>query len=83
MRGFPLKSRRTIMRHFTLLVHDDRYGAPNLRIAPTEDRERARQIAEQVLAETSHHTGVEVWSGERRLFVMGSEPVAGDATQAA
>jgi hypothetical protein len=64
------------MQNFTVLVHDDRYRAPMLRLVQAEDAKHARQLAQQIFAETAHHRGVEVWGGEERVFGIG--PAARD-----
>jgi hypothetical protein len=64
------------MQNFTVLVHDDRYRAPMLRLVQAEDAKHARQLAQEIFAETAHHRGVEVWGGEERVFGIG--PAARD-----
>jgi hypothetical protein len=58
------------MRSFHILVSDDRYSVPNLRLIQAWDETAAREIADRVLAESGHHTGVEVWENDQQLFAL-------------
>ena len=59
------------MQAFELYVHDDRYPAPTLLVVKTSSAARAREIALAQLADSPHRHGVEVFSGEHRLFAVG------------
>lgn len=61
-----------VMRSFHILVADDRYSVPNLRLVQALDEAAARDIADRVLAESGHHRGVEVWEDDTQVFAMAS-----------
>jgi hypothetical protein len=42
-----------------------------VRIVEVRTDERARELAERVLKESSNHLGVDVWEGETHLFNIG------------
>jgi hypothetical protein len=65
--------RGTPMASFQVYVHDDRCPAPRLRLNLVTDEVRLMGIAERVLAESDHYTGVEVFDQEGRRFSLGSE----------
>ncbi|MBV9993924.1 MAG: hypothetical protein JO127_01805 [Caulobacteraceae bacterium] len=58
------------MIDFVLLVKDDRYSVPNLRMLQAASEARARQLAQRVLEESAHHLSVEVWQADRRIVVV-------------
>lgn len=58
------------MRDFVFLIGDDRREQPSLMLVSAVSEARARQIAERILAESSHRLSVEVWEDEARLFVV-------------
>lgn len=60
------------MSTFELFIDDDRYSVPNLRFLAASDEARARTAAIQVLSESPHYRGVELFSDDRRLFGLGS-----------
>lgn len=60
------------MSTFELFINDDRYSVPNLRFLAASSEAWARTAAMQALSESPHHLGVELYSGDRRLFVQGS-----------
>jgi len=57
---------------FEFYIADDRYESLSFRIVMARDKGRAREIANAILLETPHHTGVEVCLMSRRLFGTGS-----------
>jgi hypothetical protein len=64
------------MQDFQFFVTDDRSTAPLLMFIQTKDAERARFLAQRMLAEKHHHA-VEVWAGPERLFSLGeTDPLA-------
>ena len=60
------------MATYQLFIDDDRYSVRTLRLLPMLDEPRARDAAEKAMLESSHHLGVELYRGDRRLFGMGS-----------
>ena len=61
------------MRTFRILLHQ-RQLPPALHLVTACDEAMARAIAVDLLEGSSAHVGVEVWYGERRLFVRGAAP---------
>jgi hypothetical protein len=55
---------------YRLMIFDKRYSVPTLQFIEAPNPEAARHAAERILADT-HHTGVEVWEGDRRLLSLG------------
>ena len=60
------------MLAFEFYIADDRYEDLGFRIVMAKDKIRGREIADAILLETPHHTGVEVCLMSRRLFGIGS-----------
>ena len=60
------------MSTFQLFIDDDRYSVPTLRILAAADEACARILAEQILVESTHHVGVELYGADHRLFGLGS-----------
>ena len=58
---------------FSILLHRQA-GPPDLHLVNACDMDMARAIALDLLDGGIDHTGVEVWFGERRLFVRGAVP---------
>jgi hypothetical protein len=61
-----------MMSNHDLVIHDSRYSAPVWRQVAIAEEGQVRVIAQRVLAESSHHLGVEVFQGGARLFGIGS-----------
>ncbi len=59
---------------FTLYIEDDRYSVPTLVFVIVRGEVRAKEIAKDRLAASSHHLSVEVWEDETLLFRAGREP---------
>ena len=59
------------MGAITLLIHDDRYAVPTVRLLEAADEETALDLALRALRETPHHRGVELWRDETRLAALG------------
>ena len=57
---------------FELFIDDDRYSVPTLRLLSTDNAAWAHNLAKLALQESSHHLGVELYGGERRLLRLGS-----------
>ena len=57
---------------FVVYVEDDRYAVPTLRLLVAADDLSARELAAKVLAESEHHRGVEVRSGDRSVVLLGA-----------
>jgi hypothetical protein len=66
--AFP---RERALREFQVLVTDARYAIPTLHIVRAASDARARAVAEQILAESPHHLGIEVFDDGARLFSLG------------
>lgn len=67
------------MQAFHLYVHDNRYPAPTLLVVQTSSSARAREIALAQLRNSPHRHGVEVFSGDQRLFGVGRREQATEA----
>jgi hypothetical protein len=61
------------LRTFRILLHQ-RHLPPALHLVTACDEAMARAIAVDLLEGSAAHVGVEVWFGERRLFVRGAAP---------
>ena len=61
------------LRTFRILLHQ-RHLPPALHLVTACDAAMARAIAVDLLEGSPAHVGVEVWFGERRLFVRGAAP---------
>ena len=61
------------MRTFRILLHQ-RDLPPALHLVTACDEVMAKAIAADLLEGSAAHLGVEVWFGERRLFVRGAVP---------
>jgi hypothetical protein len=61
------------LRTFRIYVHQ-RGLPPALHLVTAYDEQMAKAIAADLLEGSLAHVGVEVWFGERRLFVRGSVP---------
>ena len=59
------------MLTFSIFLHRQA-GPPDLHLVDACDMDMARAIALDLLDGGLDHTGVEVWFGERRLFVRGA-----------
>ncbi|ATQ43076.1 hypothetical protein [Caulobacter mirabilis] len=55
------------MRDLTLLIEDDRYAAPTLRLEAVPDYLSVEDVAESVLIESHHYIAVEILIGARVL----------------
>ena len=60
------------MGAITLLIHDDRYTIPTVRLLEAADAETALELGRRALAETEHHRGVELWRDDERLATLGA-----------
>jgi hypothetical protein len=60
------------MRTFHFYIDDRRSGSPRELQVQARDEQRARQLAERMLAESEHHLGVEVCEQGVRRFGLGS-----------
>ena len=60
------------MRTFHFYVEDARCGAPKVFVVEAAGEARARVLAEQMLAQSEHHLGVEVCEDGRRHFGVGT-----------
>ena len=72
------------MRDFRILIRDARRSAPSVYFVQAAGKERARQLARDIMEESTHHLGAEVWEGGILLFAIG-EPMSRrtrDATSA-
>ena len=61
------------MLTFSILLHRQS-APPDLHLVTACDMDMARAIALDLLDGGVDHVGVEVWFGERRLFVRGGAP---------
>ena len=61
------------MLTFSILLHRQA-APPDLHLVDACDMDMARAIALDLLDGGRDHGGVEVWFGERRLFVRGGAP---------
>jgi hypothetical protein len=61
------------LRTFRILLHQ-RNLPPALHLVTAFDDAMAKAIAVDLLEGSAAHVGVEVWFGERRLFVRGAAP---------
>jgi hypothetical protein len=66
--GFPGER---ALREFQVFVTDARYAIPTFHIVHAASEARARAVAEQILAESPHHLGIEVFDDGARLFSLG------------
>ncbi|MFL5298472.1 MAG: hypothetical protein ACJ798_19005 [Phenylobacterium sp.] len=57
---------------FEIFVDDRRYTVPTLHLVSADDEVGARDIAERLLSESSHHVGAEVWWEGKLLLGLGS-----------
>jgi len=57
---------------FELYVDDDRYVTPTLQFLVAQDEQEARRLAAQLFMESTHHLGVEVRLGDRRVGALGT-----------
>ena len=60
------------MRVFELHIDDDRYRILTLVFLTMSDQQRALEFAQEKLAESCHHLGVEVRESGVRLFGLGT-----------
>lgn len=60
------------MSNYDIIIHDIRYSAPVARQVVIAEGERIEIIAMRVLAESSHHRGVEVFQFGARLIGVGT-----------
>jgi hypothetical protein len=60
------------MQDFQLYIDDDRYTVVSLRLIEVSSAERALELAEKALAESSHHQGAELYHGDERLWSIGT-----------
>ncbi len=56
---------------FTVLIDDDRSSVYDLRFVQARNATRARQIADRILGESSHHKAVQVWSDDTLIYAAG------------
>jgi hypothetical protein len=61
------------LRTFRILIHQRRLP-PALHLVTACDDRMAKAIAADLLEGSAAHVGVEVWYGERRLYVRGAVP---------
>jgi hypothetical protein len=57
---------------FEIYLDDSRYAVPTLYLVPAEDEVSARQIAERMLDESSHHLGAELCHDGELLAALGT-----------
>ena len=57
---------------FTVLIEDDRSSVFGLRFVQARGAARAAQIADRIMAESAHYTGVEVWARDALIYTAGS-----------
>ena len=57
---------------FEIFVDDNRYAVPTLHLVAAADDAAAREVADRLLAENSHHLGAEVCVDGKVLFRVGS-----------
>jgi hypothetical protein len=62
---------------FTVLLRHERFATPSLHLVTAVNEAMAQEIADELLDDSPDCIGVEVWEGDRRLYVRGS--VAGGA----
>jgi hypothetical protein len=60
------------MRTFHFYVDDARCGTPREFVVEAGGEDRARTLAERMLADSEHHLGVEVCEDGQRLLGVGS-----------
>jgi hypothetical protein len=63
------------MRDFTILVYDERYSVPTLRIVEVKDEDKAADLAIAIFQESPHHTAIDVWLDDTRFFHVGAPTV--------
>jgi hypothetical protein len=61
------------VRTFRIFLHQ-RFQSPALHLVTACDETMARAIAADLLEGSAAHVGVEVWFGERRVYVRGAVP---------
>lgn len=66
-------------RDFTVLIDDDRYRVLSLRFILARSEASAIQVADRILAESEHHLGVQVWTGDALIYTTGPASQACDA----
>ncbi len=64
------------MKTYVLYIHDDRYTVPNMESLTVNDDERARDVAGDRLASSSHYHLAELWESDR-LVARLAKPKAG------
>jgi hypothetical protein len=60
------------MADFEVYIDDDRYSVPSLYLITAQTDAGARTAAEQMLASSEHHQGVELRRDGERVFALGS-----------
>jgi hypothetical protein len=60
------------MTDFEVYIDDDRYTVPSLYLITAQSDASARAKAEELLASSEHHQGVELRCDGERLFGLGS-----------
>ena len=67
------------MQTYQMYIDDSRHTAPTLKLVTVADAERARVLAERMLAEDPNHRGVEAYLNALWVFGLGS--LAGSRTE--
>jgi hypothetical protein len=60
------------MRRFHFYIDDDRHAVPTELTVEVATEARARELAEQLLAQSAHHLGVEVCENGERILGLGA-----------
>jgi hypothetical protein len=60
------------VRRFHFYIDDDRHARPTTLAVEVADEARARELAEQIFAQSPHHLGVEVCDGGNRILGLGA-----------
>jgi hypothetical protein len=61
-----------VMPDFEVYIDDDRYSVPSLYLITASSQVRARAMAEELLAGSDHHRGVELRQDGEPLYALGS-----------
>ena len=61
---------------YTLYIEDDRYSVPTLLTAELSDDRRALSYVANMLENSDHYRGGEIWDGDRRVGRVERSPAS-------
>ena len=65
------------MTIYVLYIHDDRYTVPTMDSITVSGDERARELAHQRLASSTHYYAAELWEDDRLVERLEKSDTAG------